>query len=118
MHPQALLLAGLALATGIAADRLLTTTSCPWIGACNSNGEWINDFGQHFYINANDDCRDPGIPAFEWICMDWANQRMSFKVQGQNQRCMRKGADFDVGPCAGAGANCRRAWYDEVSCDW
>lgn len=119
MQLQTLLLASLALATGTTADRILTTTSCPWIGACYSQGEWINEQGGHYWIDANEGCRDPDVPFIWNVCMDWGNGRAHFNADGQNKRCLKKtGPDFDVGPCADSSRQCSRQWWEEVPCTW
>jgi hypothetical protein len=121
MQLQTPLLAGLALATGAAADRMLTTTSCPNIGlgACNSQGEWISAYG-NFFLDANEGCRDPpDVPGMWSICMDWGNGRAHFFFDGQAKRCLKRtGADFDVGPCADTSRHCSRQWWEEVACTW
>ncbi|KFY64055.1 hypothetical protein V496_03488 [Pseudogymnoascus sp. VKM F-4515 (FW-2607)] len=119
MQLQTLLLAGLALATGAAADRLMTTTSCPWTGRCNSSGEWISAFGTH-WLDANEGCRDPpDVPGMTSICMDWGNGRGHFYFENQGKRCLKKtGPDFDVGPCGDTTKQCSRQWWDEVAYTW
>jgi hypothetical protein len=117
MQLQTLLIAGLVLATGSAADRMLTTTSCPMIGACDSRGEFITDYGK-YYIDANKDCRAPPVPSMTRLCMDWKNGRAHFVFKGQKKRCLKKGADFDKGPCMDSSRKCSRQWWEEVRCTW
>lgn len=118
MQLSTLLLAGLVLATGSAADKMMTTTSCPMIGACNSQGEFITDFGR-YYINANKDCRKPDIPAMTRLCMDWKKGRAHFQYKNQKKRCLKRtGPDFDVGPCRDSSKKCSRQWWYEVPCTW
>ncbi|USP74364.1 hypothetical protein yc1106_01638 [Curvularia clavata] len=111
MQLQTLFLAGLALATGATADRLLTTTAFPLIGACNSRGEWQASNGNVFYnVDANEGCRNPGVPYVYNLCMDWGKGRAHWNVDNQpNKKCfLEQGSDFDVGPCAGSGLSCSR----------
>lgn len=119
MQLKTLLLGGMALAIGANADKMMTTTSCPWSGGCSSSGEWHNNGDEKFWVDANTGCRRPNIPAFNELCMDWVNMRGHFLVQGQNRRCIsRQGADFDVGPCADTSKKCSRQWWYEVPCTW
>ncbi|KAJ8110837.1 hypothetical protein OPT61_g6418 [Boeremia exigua] len=119
MQLKALLVAGLALATGATADTVITTTACPPIGACNSKGEWINKFGDHYWFNANTGCRNPGVPNIYEVCMDWKKGRAHFLANGQNKRCLqREKPDFDVMPCGASINRCSRQRWNEVSCTW
>ncbi|KAH7135782.1 hypothetical protein B0J11DRAFT_169883 [Dendryphion nanum] len=119
MQIQAFFLAGLALATSAVADRLLVTTACPSIGRCSSTGEWINESGGHYWIDANEGCRDPDVPYIYNVCMDWGNGRAHFNADGQNKRCLKRTSpDLYAGPCADTSLQCYRQWWDEVPCSW
>src|SRR5690242_1143399 len=117
MQLQALILAGLALATGAAADRILTTRRCRATGGCTTDsGEWYNNNGGRFGVNANEGCRNPGVPGIYNVCMDWGNNRAHFDATGQNKRCLRKQGDFNQRFCGGpigAENRCSQQWWEE-----
>ncbi|OAL54791.1 hypothetical protein IQ07DRAFT_665196 [Pyrenochaeta sp. DS3sAY3a] len=119
MHPHQLLTTILALAPLITADRLLTTSSCHWLGVCGRAGEWHNNHGGIYRIDAREGCRDIDVPYIYDFCIDWGKSRAHFYADGQSKRCLaRTGADFDVGPCADTQKQCSRQWWEEVACSW
>jgi len=80
-------------ATQAAADSLITYRSCT-LSECNSSRSvWFNDIGQAYNFNANDKCREPGVPNIVEVCMDWARGGASFKTVFGATRCLRKGAE-------------------------
>jgi hypothetical protein len=120
MQPKTLFLAGLALANTATADRVFTTWSCLWhAGSCSGTGDWVNDSGAHYAINANDGCRDIDVPGINQVCFDWKGNRAHFYADGQAKRCLVKGAQIYNGDCRDTRYQCITQWWEEVKpCYW
>jgi hypothetical protein len=119
MQPKALLLAGLALVNTVTADKVLTTWSCPKIGSgCHGSGEWINDSGTHYWINADDGCRDIDVPSIKQVCFDWKGNRGHFVTDWNERRCLLKNGQEYNGDCADSRYTCIRQWWTQTNCVW
>lgn len=81
-------------ANGAIADTLITYNYCkdwwPLPDSCTSEKSfWVNDWHMEYAVNANDGCRNPGVPDIPWLCIDWPNKRLKFYPNNQAARCMR-----------------------------
>ncbi|KAK4442523.1 hypothetical protein QBC34DRAFT_488800 [Podospora aff. communis PSN243] len=117
MRPGALLLSVVALGPSAAlADYMTVLTDCRWIGGCTSfQAIWLAT-SQHWAINADQGCRDPGQNGMYELCMDWPLDRAHFKFQGQGKRCLRKIVDVGIGSCGDGDCSIQR--WEEVPCTW
>lgn len=105
----------LTMASMVAADKLITYTTCGAFG-CSSDGRWFSDSAQ-YRIDANEGCHDwPGPWGMRQLCMDWGNKRGHMYFEGQNKRCIRKGGDYDCTGYYNWSETC--ADWNEVGCDW
>lgn len=111
------LIAGLTLATTAAADSMYLQTYCFTL-ACTSNGYFITAFGR-YDVDGDNGCRQTSVPGMIEFCIDEKRERMHFKFQGQEKRCM-KVFDSEWALCSDDNkfATCSSTSWDEVPCDW
>ena len=111
----------LALTTGLS---LIPTATADWFGvnkvclftACSGRGDWHTTYGTTDIL-WKDGCQTrPGVPYMEWLCIDWKKARLSFKFEGQGQRCMRETVS-ELEDC-GEWNTCSWIRYDETPCAW
>lgn len=56
---------------------------------CSSyNAAWYSDTNS-YNTNADEGCRDPGVPHIREACYDWKNGRAHFLANGQPKRCLK-----------------------------
>ena len=105
---------GLSLMPTAMADRWGVKKRC-FLTGCTGLGDWKTDY-ESYEVLWKDGCQTrPGVPYMEWLCVDWKNARLSFKFEGQGQRCMRE----TVSETESCGLlTCSWLLYEERPCAW
>jgi hypothetical protein len=100
------------------ADKLIVSQYCFTL-ACTNSGTWHTNYGTHYFIDADDGCRDTDVPAMYQLCMDYSKGRGHFFFEGQGKRCLKETSN-DWAHCSDdfQFATCTTIYYDEVPCTW
>lgn len=93
-----------------------TLTILTWLYD-SSQAIWHTSFG-NYETNAQDGCRNPGVPGIYEVCYDWGQARGHFLADGQNKRCFREFKVQSTGVCADLFNPCSVRRWHEVGCDW
>ena len=78
-----------ALVATVVADTMEITYICGGGFSCAGLATWHSDYGTYHW-ESHDGCQNPPVPAMQWLCIDNAQSRASFKFNCQNQRCLRR----------------------------
>lgn len=106
--------ASLSLMPTVAADWWGVDKRCLVTG-CTGRGDWHTSYGATSIL-WKDGCQTrPGVPYMEWLCVDWKQARLSFKFEGQGQRCMLE--TYSETENCGL-LTCSWLRYDERPCTW
>ncbi|KAM7209867.1 hypothetical protein V8F06_014749 [Rhypophila decipiens] len=103
----------------VSADVLTILTRKGVTGSSDSSNAMWETISNVYSFNANEGCRNPGVPNINRVCMDWGNKRGHFNTIFGEKRCVKEWNSHNLGTCRGAvGGTCHVQRWREVACTW